>query len=146
MYRLTLFRVLVCTALAVVPLAANVARADQPGDEFDRLSRRLEREAKELREEVLVIFRDRPHYGDLVSSVQEIERLAESIHEMKERGEARPRRVREALEKLDDLVRQVEHHLDELGRAKDIDRRAYERARDDLSDMSRVLYRLRKEL
>jgi hypothetical protein len=144
MQRLTWFCVLAGVALAL-PLASSSARAEDKRDEFDRLARRLERDARELREEVLMPFREREHYRELAGQIEEIERLAARIHEAKERDE-RPRRVREILEKLDDAVRKVDREMDELGRNREFDRRAFERAHDEVSDMRRILYRMRKEL
>jgi hypothetical protein len=144
MHRVTLLAALACAALAL-PLAAGAARAEGKGDELDRLARRLERDAREMREEVLAPFREREPYRELVRRTQEIEHQAEAIHEMKERGD-RPRRVREVLEKIDEELRQLDRQLDELGRARDLDRRAYDRVHDDLNDIRRLLYRMRREL
>jgi hypothetical protein len=143
MHRVTLLAALACAALAL-PLAAGAARAEGK-DEFDRLARRLERDAREMREDVLVPFREREPYRELVRRTQEIERLAETIHEMKERGD-RPRRVREVLDKIDEELRQLDRQVDDLGRVRDIDRRAYDRVHDDLNDIRRLLYRMRREL
>jgi hypothetical protein len=127
-------------------LAVSFSRADErPKDEFDRLSRRLERQARELRQDVLVAFRAAPQYGDLDRRLQEVERLAVRIHEMAERDE-RSRRVREVLERLEDEFRNVDRFVDDLGRNPNLDRRAYDRVRDDLREMRELIHRMRREL
>ena len=76
---------------------------------------------------------------------EEIERLAALIHTTKER-EGRSRHVREALDKIDEEVRQVDRQVQELGRFKDLNRKNYDQVRDEMADIGRILYRMRKEL
>jgi len=139
---------LLTAPLAVLVVCAAGARADDrpKNDEFDRLSRRLERQAKELREDVLVPFRGAPQARELGEQLHDIERLAERIHDDAERGEGRGRRVREQIERLEDKFRNVDRLVDDLGRTPNIDRRAYDRVRDDLREMREIIHRMRREL
>jgi hypothetical protein len=144
MNRLSLFFAL---ALVVV-LPALAAGRDEPGrrgDELDRLARRLERQAHEVRNELLTPFRVATQHRLLEERMQEIERQATRIHQMTERGE-RSRQVRELLEKIDDEFRTVDRAIEELGRERELDRRAYNRVRDDLRDMRETMHRMRREL
>ena len=145
MHRQTLSLTLVTAVAAFALSAVSAVAAPLAGDEWDRLARRLERDARELREEVLVQFRERPGHKELEGHVREIERLAELIHSTKER-EGRSRHVREILDKIDEEVRQIDRQVQELGRFKDINRKSYDHVRDELADMGRILYRMRKEL
>jgi hypothetical protein len=141
-------RLAVFCILVVMPLVAEgrePPRGAVHGDDVDRLARRLERDTRELREEVLVVFRDRGSHREMETHLKEIERLAVRIREGADRRE-RDRYVREMLDKVDEEVRQIESHLRELSRARDLDRRAFDRVRDELADIGRILYRLRREL
>jgi hypothetical protein len=144
MRRLTVFCMLVVIPLAVAE-GRDPPRGALPGDEVDRLARRLERDSRELREEVLVVFRERGPHREMETHVKEIERLAAQIREGADRRE-RNRHVREVLDKIDEEVRQIDARMRELSRARDLDRRAFDRVRDELSDIGRILYRLRREL
>jgi hypothetical protein len=136
---------LLCADAAPSPTPVTFVAQERPRDEYDRLTLRLERQARELREDVLVPFRNTELHPRMVERVQEIERLATVIHRMVER-EGRTERVREVLERLDEQFRHLDRHVDDLGRLREIDRRAYNRLRDDLRDMRETLHRLRREL
>jgi len=141
MCRLTVFCFLV-----LVPLVAAQDRKDRkPRDEIERLSARLERDARELHEEVISHFRGREKHRELEKHLQAIEKLAARVREVTDRKE-RPRHVREMLGKIDEEMRHVDRAVLELGREKELDRKAYDRVRDELSDLRRILYRLRKEI
>jgi hypothetical protein len=135
--------ILLCALALPTAVAADPPRP--AGDEVERLARRLERDTREMREEVIVAFRGKEPFKDLEAHTREIERLAGAIREATEHRE-RQRFVRESLEKIDEHVRQVDREVNAIGRIRDIDRRAYDRVRDELSDMTRTLYRLRREL
>jgi len=140
-----MYRLAVLCTLAVTPLALAQGPEKPRIDQMDRLARRLERDARELREEGLTHFRGRPAFRELEKHSREIEKLAAQIHKMTDR-DARPRRIREALDRIDEEVRHLDRHVQELGRAKEIDRRAYDHVREELNDIGRTLYRMRREL
>lgn len=142
MYRLALF----CT-LVVAPLVVAEDRDKEPphGDHLDRMARRLERESRELREEVLVHFKGKVGFRDMEGHTREIERQAGRVAKLTDR-DARPRMVREALDKIDEEVRDLTRHTLALGRVGGIDRKAYDHLRDELNDITRVLYWMRREL
>jgi hypothetical protein len=140
------------TALLGVVLVVSAAAADdrdkdkfRKGDDIDRLARKLERDAHDMHEEVLVHFRKSPGYKDLSKHAREIERLAGRIHKLTDE-KARPRQVREALNDIDEEMRHFERHVRELAREKELNRKAYDHLRDEITDLSRTMYRLRREL
>jgi hypothetical protein len=137
---------ILAAVLAALAVSAETSRADDKrGDEFDRLARRLEQQARELRVELLLPFRKFPQHRALEERLQDVERQAARIHQAAERDE-RNRRVREALEKLDDELRGLDRLVDELGREKEIDRRLYNRVRDDMREIHDTMHRMRREL
>jgi len=137
-------RLAVICALIVAPLVAGQGKGGS-GDQIDRLARRLEREARELREEVIAHFKGRPGFRDMEGHAREIERLANRITKLADR-DARPRMIRENLDKIDEEVRQLNRHILDLARVKGIDRRAYDHLRDEFTDIGRLLYRMRRDL
>jgi len=144
MYRLAF----ICVLLASPALSQDRDRdrdRGRQGDEIDRLARRLERDSRELREEVLSHFRNHGSYKELEKHAREIERQAGRVHKLTD-VKARPKQVREGLDNIDEEVRHIDRHLREMARDKEIDRRAYDRLRDEVTDIGRTLYRLRKEL
>jgi len=143
MFRMAMLGVLVSASLAV---AQDRDKSKSFSNvQIDRLSRRLERDARELREEVITHFRRYRELKDLDGHAREIERLAGRIHKLAE-GDARPRQIREALDAIDEEVRHLDRHVREMAREKEIDRAAYNHFRDEVSDISRTLYRIRSEL
>jgi chromosome segregation ATPase len=134
-----------CVALVCAPLVTPTAAAQGKGDAIERLSRRLERDARELREEVITHFRKSRAFKDLERHTREIERQAAVIHKLTD-VKARPRQVREALDKIDEEVRHLDVHIREMARDKAIDGRAFDHLRDELTDINRTLSRLRREL
>jgi hypothetical protein len=141
-----MYRLSVLCVLAIVPLAAAEDRErPRSADEVERLSRRLERDARELREEVLHDFRSKGPHRELETHLRSLEKLAERIRETVERKD-RSRHIREVLDKADDEVRHIDRAVLELGRSADLNRRAYDRVRDEMTDIHRILYRLRREL
>lgn len=144
-----MYRMALCCALL-----AGVASADErdrdrgkggPPDSVDRLARRLERDARELREEVITHFRRSPLFKDMERHSREVERQAGLVAKLADR-DARPRMIREILGKIDDEVRDLDRHVRELARERGIDRKAYDHLRDELTDIGRTLYRIRREL
>src|SRR5438132_1392690 len=127
-------RLAVFCAVIVVPLVAGPAQAQR--DDLDRLARRLEREVRELREEVIVHFKGRPGFREMEEHTREIERQANRITKLTDR-DARRRILREALDRMEDEVRHVNRHILELGRGSGIDRRAYDHLRDEFTDVER---------
>src|SRR4051794_11361028 len=87
MYRLALLCVF---TLAPAAVAQDRQKGGRQEDQIDRLARRLERDARELREEVISHFRKRPGFKDMEGHAREIERLAARIHKLADR-DARPR-------------------------------------------------------
>ncbi len=141
MTRMALFVLLA----AIAPGVADARDKGKDDDQIDRLARRLERDARELREEVLAHFGKHRFHGDLVKHAREIERLASTIHKLAER-DARPRFIRAVLEKIDEEVRHLDRHIREMAADKAINRKAYDHLRDELTDIGRTLYRIRREL
>lgn len=136
-------RLAVLCVLAVTPLAA--AQNKPHWDQLDRLARRIEREARDLREEVLIHFKGKPGCRDMEGHVRDIEREANRITKLTDR-DARPRLIRESLDKIDEEVRQMNRHIIDLGLVGGIDRKAFDHLRDEFTDISRLLYRMRREL
>jgi hypothetical protein len=148
MNRLGLFRVLAAALAALI--VSGVGRADERRpedrrDEFDRLAQRLERQARELRTDLLGAFNRAPQHRQIEERLRTIEEQAARIHQAKERDE-RGRRVREALDRLDDEVRTLDRLIDDLGREREIDRRGFNRVRDDVREMRDTISRMRREL
>lgn len=143
MYRLAL----ACALLAAPAAVAQDRDKDRSrqGDQIDRLARRLERDARELREEVISHFRKHGAFKDLEKHAKEIERQAGRVHKLTD-VKARPRQVREALDNIDEEVRHLDRHIREMARDKTIDRKAYDHLRDEITDVGKTLYRIRKEL
>jgi hypothetical protein len=136
----------VCT-LVLVPLALAQEPRRDDRDEVARLARRLEQHVRELREEVIHVFRMREEHRGLERHLREVERLSESLHKATERtGEGRSRWAREVLDKIDVEMREIDLRMGELGRVRDIDRKAFDRARDEMADINRILYRIRREI
>jgi len=75
---------------------------------------------------------------------REIERLAGRIHKLDDK--ARPKQIRENLDLIDEEVRHIDRELREMARDKEIDRRAFDHLRDDVGNVGRTLYRIRREL
>src|SRR4051812_14186712 len=106
MYRMALLGVLLAASMA----AAQDKDRPRRGDDIDRLSRKLERDAHDLHEEVIVHFRKSPAFKDLNKHAREIERLAGRIHKLTDE-KARPRQVREALNEIDEEIRHLDRHI-----------------------------------
>jgi hypothetical protein len=141
MFRMTLFFALV----AAGAVGAQGRDKGRKADDIDRLSVRLERDARELREEVIAHFRRSPVYKDLERHARAIEGHAARVHKLAH-DNARPRLVREALGKIDGEVREMDRHVLVLAREKAIDRRAFDHLRDEMADIGRILYRIRRDL
>jgi hypothetical protein len=140
-----MIRLTVLCILVAAPLALAQPGEKPKGDEVDRLARRLERDARELREEVLSHFRGNEYHRDLEDRLRTVEKLAGRLYDPKERR-ARANHVREILDKIDEEVRVIDRSVLEMGKAKKIDRRNYDRVRDELNDLHRILYRIRREV
>jgi hypothetical protein len=139
---MTMKRLAVFLTLAAAALPAGAD--DKHADEIDRLARRLERDARELREDVLGRFRKHDSHGDLTKHARELERLAAFIPKLA--GRDRHREVREVMGKIDEEVRHIDRYIREMARDKGIDRKAYDHLRDEMTDIGRTLYRIRREL
>ena len=143
-----MYRMALCFALlgaAAVHAEDREKEKGRPDDQIDRLARRLERDARGLHEEMLTHFRKSGAFKDLDRHAKEVERLAGRIHKLADE-KARPRQLRETLEKIDEEVRDIERHVRDMARDRGLDRRVYNHLRDDLTEIERTLYRIRKEL
>jgi hypothetical protein len=142
MFRMTLL----CAIVAAGAVGAQGRdKGARKADDIDRLSIRLERDARELREEVIAHFRKSPVYKDMERHAREIEGQAARIHKLAY-DNARPRLVREAIGKIDEEVREMDRHVLVLAREKAIDRKAFDHLRDEIADIGRILYRMRRDL
>jgi chemotaxis protein histidine kinase CheA len=137
---------------AVTPLAltmfslfsASPARADD-FTHIHRLARFVDRQARELDEEVEANFRNTPQYRHLHRDTEEIEELAEHIHQLIDRG-ASIQHIRRDVQRLDRLVDHVEDLVRELGAFRQIDRTAFFRLSRSAEQLERTIHRLREAL
>jgi chemotaxis protein histidine kinase CheA len=140
------------TRLLIAPLALAcglfaapaTARADS-FDHIDRLAGKLEAQAKSLHQEVHEHFRHTPQYEHLDRDVRQIQRLADAIHDQVRRG-TNARALRVEVRALDRVYRHVEELVDDLGRARAIDRQAYRHLKRELDRLGDTLGHLREDL
>lgn len=130
-------------ALASVLTSGGTVRA-QSFEHIDRLAVRLQRQAEELHEEVHLHFRRTPQYRHLDRDVAAIERHAAHIHEVAHRGDVR--HFRADVRELDRLVHHVEELVDDLGRFRQLDRRAYVHLRRSLEQVADTVHHLSEDL
>jgi hypothetical protein len=112
---------------------------------IDRLARQLERQARDLHEEVDNHFRPSPQYRHLHDDVEELEELADHIHDVLHRG-ASVTHLRADARKLDRLFHHVEDLVRDMGRSRTIDRRAYAHLRESLSRLEDTVHHLLDDL
>lgn len=112
---------------------------------IDRLARQLERQARDLHDEVDAHFRPTPQYRHLHNDVEELEQLADHIHDVIHRG-ASVNHLRADARKLDRLFHHVEDLVQDMGRSRTIDRRAYFHLRQSLSRLEDTVHHLLDDL
>lgn len=138
-------KTLLAVPAALVALCSAGTANAQSYRHIDRLALQLERQAREVHDEVHAHFRPTPAYRHLDRDVAEMERLARHVHEIAHRGGS-VRHLRADVERLDRLFHHVEQVVRGMAAFRAIDRVALAHLRRDLDRMEVTLHHLRDDL
>jgi len=110
-----------------------------------RAAQAVERNARDLHEEVDTHFRPSPAYDHLHKHARDIERLAKAVHDITD--EARNARLlREAVAKLDDEVHHFVDVVEEAKHFREVPPRAYAHLREEAGELHRAVRAMMREL
>jgi hypothetical protein len=112
---------------------------------LDHVARQLQRQARDLHDEVHAHFCNTRLYRHLDQHVAEMERLAAHLHEVAHRRGS-ILHLRADVSRLDRLYHDVEDLVDALARYREVDRRALTHLRRNLAQIGCTLHHLQDDL
>ncbi len=129
----------------VVVVAEPLVYVSTRHETIDRLSRRLERDARILNRETDTHFRRTPSYRVFESQVDEIVRLSDHIHDVAHRG-GRLHHLRDDVARLNSLFRSSARLFDSMAEGCRLDRETVIHIRVSLDRVGQDIAVLRSEL
>jgi hypothetical protein len=120
-------------------------RGDRGFSDVHRAARAIEKNARDLHEEVDEHFRRSPAYRHLHQHTREIERLAKAIHDITDSGDGR-RRLRAAVNRLDEEVHHFVEVVEDSKRFRDIPAKAYNHLRQEVGQLHRAVLVMKRQV
>jgi hypothetical protein len=135
---------MITTALAALMTTTGTAEAHSY-HHIDMLALKLQRQTRELHREVDIHFRHTRLYRHLHSDVEEMEHLAEHIHDVAH-AHGSVAHLRADVEKLDRLYHHVEELVHDLAHDRRIDFRTIRHIEREMAAIGDTLHHLRDDL
>lgn len=135
---------MITTAFAALMATTGTAQADTY-HHIDMLALQLQRQTRALHREVDLHFRHTRQYRHLHEDVEQMEHLAEHIHDVAHRHGS-VAHLRADVEKLDRLYHHVEELVHDLSHDRRIDYRTIRHIRQEMAKIGDTLHHLRDDL